>query len=48
MRNRRLYRRVEIDAGFEIDGAPAELIDLSMGGLPWPRRRAWRRTRSCR
>jgi len=33
MRNRRLYRRVSIDADFEIDGAPAKLLDLSMGGF---------------
>jgi len=33
MRNRRLYRRVGIEAGFEIDGAAAKLLDLSMGGF---------------
>ena len=33
MRNRRLYRRVGIDAEFEIDGVPAKLLDLSMGGF---------------
>jgi hypothetical protein len=33
MRNRRLYRRVSIDAGFEIDGASAQLLDISMGGF---------------
>lgn len=33
MRNRRLYRRVALDAEFEIDGAPAQLVDLSMGGF---------------
>jgi hypothetical protein len=33
MRNRRLYRRVSIEADFEIDGAPATLLDISMGGF---------------
>ncbi len=37
MRNRRLYRRVSLeialDAGLEIDGATAQLVDLSMGGF---------------
>ncbi|MGE5271119.1 MAG: hypothetical protein ACM3JG_15770 [Thiohalocapsa sp.] len=33
VRNRRLYRRVKVDAGFEIDGAAAELLDISMGGF---------------
>ena len=33
MRNRRLYRRVRVDAEFEIDGVPAKLVDLSMGGF---------------
>jgi hypothetical protein len=33
VRNRRLYRRVAIDAGFEIDGAATHLLDLSMGGF---------------
>jgi hypothetical protein len=33
MRNRRLYRRVAIEAEFEIDGAAAKLLDLSMGGF---------------
>ena len=33
MRNRRLYRRVSIEADLEIDGAPAKLLDLSMGGF---------------
>ena len=33
MRNRRLYRRVGIEAEFEIDGVPAKLLDLSMGGF---------------
>lgn len=32
-RNRRLYRRVGIDAEFEINGIPAKLLDLSMGGF---------------
>ncbi len=33
MRNRRLYRRVGLAAEFEIDGANADLVDLSMGGF---------------
>ena len=33
LRNRRLYRRVKLDAGFEIDGAAAQLLDISMGGF---------------
>jgi hypothetical protein len=33
MRNRRLYRRVSIEAEFTIDGAPSQLLDLSMGGF---------------
>jgi hypothetical protein len=31
--NRRLHRRVSLDAEIEIDGAPSRLIDLSMGGF---------------
>ncbi len=33
IRNRRLYRRVGLDADFEVDGAAGKLIDLSMGGF---------------
>ncbi len=33
MRNRRLYRRVAIDAEFEINGTPVQLLDISMGGF---------------
>jgi hypothetical protein len=33
MLNKRLFRRVVIDAGLEIDGSEAKLIDLSMGGF---------------
>lgn len=33
MRNRRLYRRVQIEADCEIDGAKVRLLDLSLGGL---------------
>ena len=33
MRNRRLYRRVGVEAEFEIDGTAAKLLDLSMGGF---------------
>lgn len=33
LRNRRLYRRVKLDAGFEMDGTAAQLLDISMGGF---------------
>jgi hypothetical protein len=33
MRNRRLYRRVGLEAEFDIDGTPVQLVDLSMGGF---------------
>jgi hypothetical protein len=32
-RNRRLYRRVRLGAELEIDGAPCDLIDVSVGGF---------------
>lgn len=32
-RNRRLYRRVQLAAELEVDGAPCSLIDVSVGGF---------------
>jgi len=32
-RNRRLYRRVQLAAEIEVDGAPCSLIDVSVGGF---------------